>query len=34
MQLDTARMEQVVGNIHVVWDGLLQVSLLQRLIWH
>ena len=25
MQLDTARLEQVVHSIHTVWDGALQV---------
>ena len=25
MQLDTNRMEQVIGTIHVCWDGPLQV---------
>lgn len=25
MQLDTGRMEQVIGTIHVCWDGPLQV---------
>jgi hypothetical protein len=25
MQLDTNRLEQVVGTIHVCWDGPLQV---------
>lgn len=25
MQLDTSRMEQVIGTIHVCWDGPLQV---------
>ena len=25
MQIDTNRMEQVAGTIHVVWDGLLQI---------
>lgn len=26
MQLDTDRMEYVASSIHVVWDGILQVS--------
>lgn len=34
MQLDTSRMEQVVGTIHVVWDGLLQVAGYTGLLLH
>jgi hypothetical protein len=25
MQLDTTRMESVIGTVHVIWDGPLQV---------